>query len=173
MSFTGIIKIAKGFAILFATLISIFFIIVAPIELAEVNRAKTVDTIDAVFEKIEYRVAPFRKSQKYLVLKFRTFVGKNIEIVDQRPGDIPFTIDFIGLIVFDTNRDVVDTLHMGKVYKIIPTNNAKKYYLEPGDSSLMIVLLIASGLWLSFISIMLFQAKNGNISNPIRGEIKS
>lgn len=164
MSFIKIFEIAKGISVLFATILSLFFVLVAPIELMEVENSKTSEKIGAVFENAEYRTAQFRKSQKFLVLKFRTLSGEAVEIIDQRPGDIPFSIDFFGAIAYDSNKEFADSLQIGKEYRIIKSKNGKKYFFEPGNRKTMLALFLLSSMWIAGLIVISLRNKSQRLS---------
>ncbi len=141
----------RGFGAIFATLVSLFILIVAPIEISKIRHAKTAPIIEATYLGSFYKNATFRRSQKYLVLNFTNENQKNIEVVDLRPGDFPFSMDIFGAIIMDTNRDVVKSLQIGQKYKLIQSKSQNKYFLERGNYTTMSLLLFLSISWLGFV----------------------
>lgn len=155
-----IFDIARGYASLFATLVALFMVIVAPIELNEVKNAKEYARIDAVFTGAQYKISSFRRSTQYLSFGFRAQSGKDVEVIDLQPGDFPFSADFFGLKFFDTNRFAAQKLEIGRHYQIIRHDDGRKYYLGGGNYFTMLIFLSASILWLGYVGFHIFKKRN-------------
>lgn len=142
----------QSFFILIFSFFILFMTVVAPIELSHVQKVKSWQRVNALVIGAEYRLAAFNKNSQYL--EFRLMVsesGNEFVIVDARPGDFPVNVNFFGLMVFDSNRKLMDKYKIGQHVEVIRSPDKRKYYFESGNYTLMSLLLLLSLAWWGFV----------------------
>lgn len=138
----------QGYGILVISLFAAFILIIAPIEIREVKNAKDYSRINAIYTGYEIKRSSFNKASSYLELHFYDFKNrKQISVIDQRPGDFPFSIGFMGKNILDTNINTQKKLKIGQKYELINNVKGHKYYLDGGDGKIMWGLIIICIGW--------------------------
>lgn len=145
-------NIFVSFLLLSITLSSLFLIIIAPIEMKAVHDSNQWEKIPARMISAQYELPAFHRGVIVPVYKFTDLKNGNIVTTsDVEAGDFPFSIDFFGAKIFDTQAKYFQEFAPNTQFTALRKSDGKKYFLKQGNYNTMRIVILMSISWLLYV----------------------
>lgn len=149
---TQILKYARLFLVLGVCVFAAAMLVVAPIELYGVQSVRHWQPVKARLIDAGFRAAAFDPGETYAYFTVHALAtGRDIEIHDVRPGDFPFQVHFLGLVVFDSASAVMKNYAGRGEVTVWCAPDGRKCVLEQGHYGLMTTLLVLPLAWWGWV----------------------
>ncbi len=146
-------SLARSILVLCVCAFSGFMLIIAPIELMQVQKAHTWRPAPArlVASGVDYPGMDVSDGPSVWYRLTRLSDGRMVEVRDVRPGDLPFRISVLNADLFNTARGDLSRIRATYNWVFYQAPGGGKAYLEPGSYTPMSVILTLSLMWWGWV----------------------